>query len=59
MFVTIDVSTQVHTLINTFIVQRARQADVATSLRTFTKEHARSMSGFVGAAVHASSMVRA
>ena len=50
----IDAPAKVHTLINTFMVQPQRQSEVVASLRNFTERHARSLPGFVGAAVHAS-----
>ena len=51
---TIDDQADICTLINTFDVDPSRQLAVVDSLRRFTVEHARTLSGFVGASVHAS-----
>lgn len=50
----IDDAAEIFTLINTFEVVPQRQDAVVKSLRDFTEQHARFLSGFVGASVHAS-----
>ena len=50
----IDDAAEIFTLINTFTVVPQRQDAVVKSLRDFTEQHARCLSGFVGASVHAS-----
>lgn len=44
----------IFTLINTFTVVPQKQGDVVKSLSDFTEQHARSLTGFIGASVHAS-----
>lgn len=51
---TIDDQADICTLINTFDVDPSRQAAVVDLLCRFTVEHARTLSGFVGASVHES-----
>ncbi len=50
----IDDAAGVFTLINTFQVSPGRQDAMIGSLRRFTEQHARFLSGFIGASVHAS-----
>jgi quinol monooxygenase YgiN len=50
----IDDAADIFTLINTFTVAPHRQEAVVASLRSFTERHARYLTGFVGASVHAS-----
>ncbi len=50
----IDDAIEIFTLINTFTVKPQHQDAVVTSLRNFTEQHARFVSGFIGASVHAS-----
>ena len=50
----IDDSADTCTLINTFAVLPQRQDAVVKFLRDFTEQHARSLTGFIGASIHAS-----
>ena len=50
----IDDATDIFTLINTFTVLPEKQNAVVKSLRDFTEQHARFLTGFVAASVHAS-----
>ena len=50
----INDSADIFTLINTFTVVPQKQGDVVKSLSDFTEQHARSLTGFIGASVHAS-----
>ena len=50
----IDDGAEVFTLINTFTVVPDKQDAVIASLRSFTEEHARLLTGFIAASVHAS-----
>lgn len=50
----IDDTASVWTLINTFTVLPHQQDAVVASLRDFTEQHARFLTGFVGASVHTS-----
>jgi quinol monooxygenase YgiN len=54
MIAQIDDSAEIFTLINTFHTSRDRQAAIADSLQRFTTDFARSLPGFIGAAVHVS-----
>ena len=54
MHAIIDDSADIFTLINTFTVLPQRQDAVIESLRDFTEQHARFLTGFIGASVHAS-----
>ena len=50
----IDDAAEIFTLINTFTVTPHNQDAVVESLRSFTEQHARFLTGFIGASVHAS-----
>jgi quinol monooxygenase YgiN len=54
MQTTIDDRAHILTLINTFKARDGHATLVVESLRKFTEEQTRSMSGFVGASVHVS-----
>ena len=54
MHMQIEAAANRFTLINTFVVQPHRHADIVASLRAFTDQFTCSLPGFIGAAVHVS-----